>query len=64
MAVSSPALKALRRVKPHYDLRRDFPYEYEKDRLAFDLINGSELLRSWIDDPAASAHDLDALRCR
>ncbi len=55
------ALKALRRLAPAYPLWRDFPYEYERDRLAFDLINGSELLRRWIDDPAATAADLDAL---
>ena len=41
--------------------RRDFPYEYEHDRLAIDLINGSELLRQWVDDPSAMPADLDAL---
>ncbi len=55
------ALKALRRLRPEYELWRDFPYEYERDRLAFDLINGSDLLRRWIDDPAAGPQDLDAL---
>ncbi|HTW37918.1 MAG TPA: DUF1343 domain-containing protein [Steroidobacteraceae bacterium] len=55
------ALKALRRLRPDYDLWRDFPYEYETGRLAFDLINGSDLVRRWIDDRAATAADLDAL---
>ncbi len=55
------ALKALRRLRPDYGIWRDFPYEYETDRLAFDLINGGELLRSWIDDAAATPADLDAL---
>ncbi len=55
------ALKALRRLRPDYGLWRDFPYEYEKDRLPFDLINGGQLLRSWIDDPRAAPEDLDAL---
>ncbi len=55
------AFKALRRLRPDYDLWRDFPYEYERDRLAIDLINGSELLRQWVDDPAATPADLDAL---
>jgi uncharacterized protein YbbC (DUF1343 family) len=55
------AFKALRNVHPAYDLWRDFPYEYEHDRLAIDLINGSELLRQWVDDPAATPGDLDAL---
>ncbi len=55
------AFKALRTVEPDYPLWRDFPYEYEHDRLAIDLINGSELLRTWVDDPASSPADLDAL---
>ena len=53
--------KALRKLRPDYDLWRDFPYEYEHDRLAIDLINGSELLRLWVDDPAGSPADLDTL---
>ena len=55
------AFKALRSLQPDYPLWRDFPYEYEHDRLAIDLINGSELLRLWVDDPAAGPADLDAL---
>ncbi|MGH8529485.1 MAG: exo-beta-N-acetylmuramidase NamZ family protein [Nevskiales bacterium] len=55
------AFKALRRLRPEYELWRDFPYEYERDRLAIDVINGSELLRQWVDDTAATPADLDAL---
>ncbi len=55
------ALKALRALRPDYDLWRDFPYEYEAERRAIDVINGSELLRNWVDDPAATPADLDAL---
>jgi uncharacterized protein YbbC (DUF1343 family) len=55
------AFKALRLLRPDYPLWRDFPYEYERDRLAIDLINGSPLLREWVDDPAAAPGDLDAL---
>lgn len=55
------ALKALRALRPDYDLWRNFPYEYEHSRLAIDLIGGSELLRRWVDDAAASPADLDAL---
>ena len=55
------AFKALRRQRPDYDLWRDFPYEYEVDRLAIDLINGSELLRQWVDDSAATPDDLEAI---
>jgi uncharacterized protein YbbC (DUF1343 family) len=57
--VQALAFKALRRLRPDYDLWRDFPYEYERDRLAIDLINGSELLRRWVDDPSAQPADLD-----
>ncbi len=52
-------LKSLRLLRPDYDLWRDLPYEYERDRLAIDLINGSEILRQWVDDPAAKITDLD-----
>ena len=58
--VQALAFKAIRRLWPDYPLWRDFPYEYEFDRLAIDLINGSPLLREWVDDPAAEAGDLDA----
>ena len=53
--------KALRRIRPDFDLWRDFPYEYEHDRLAIDLINGSDLLREWVDDDNAEPADLEAL---
>jgi uncharacterized protein YbbC (DUF1343 family) len=55
------AFKAVREQVPDYPLWRDFPYEYERGRPAIDLINGSELLRQWVDDPAAMPGDLDAL---
>ncbi|MDP2432054.1 MAG: DUF1343 domain-containing protein [Pseudomonadota bacterium] len=55
------AFKALRRLQPDYPLWRDFAYEYEHERLAIDLINGGEALRQWVDDPAATPDDLDAL---
>jgi uncharacterized protein YbbC (DUF1343 family) len=55
------ALKALRKLRPDYDLWRDFAYEYEHDRLAIDVITGSTLLRDWVDDAAARPADLDAL---
>ncbi|WP_418647830.1 exo-beta-N-acetylmuramidase NamZ domain-containing protein [Thauera butanivorans] len=53
------AFKAIRRLWPDYPLWRDFGYEYEFERLAIDLINGSPLLREWVDDPAAVPADLD-----
>ena len=54
------AFKALRRLRPDYALWRDFAYEYERDRLAIDLINGGEFLRDWVDDPAATPADLES----
>jgi uncharacterized protein YbbC (DUF1343 family) len=55
------AFKALRTLHPDYPLWRNFPYEYEHERLAIDVINGSEILRAWVDDPAATPGDLEAL---
>ncbi|HZE60501.1 MAG TPA: DUF1343 domain-containing protein [Burkholderiales bacterium] len=55
------AFKALRLLRPQYPLWRDFEYEYERGRLAIDLINGGPQLREWVDDPAASIGDLEAL---
>jgi uncharacterized protein YbbC (DUF1343 family) len=55
------AFKAIRRLYPDYPLWRDFPYEYEFDRLAIDVINGGPALREWVDDPAALPADLDRL---
>ncbi|MCB1945265.1 MAG: DUF1343 domain-containing protein [Thauera sp.] len=59
--VQALAFKAIRRLWPDYPLWRDFPYEYERERLAIDLINGSPLLREWVDDTAAAPAELDAL---
>ena len=55
------AFRAIRRLYPDYDLWRDFPYEYEFDRLAIDVINGGPALREWVDSPASRPADLEAL---
>lgn len=55
------AFKAIRHLYPDYPLWRDFAYEYEHRRLAIDVINGSPLMREWVDDAPATPHDLDAL---
>ena len=57
---SSLAFKALRQLQPDYPLWRDFLYEYET-RLAIDVINGSPLLREWVDDAQATVADFEAL---
>jgi len=55
------ALKAIRQLYPDYPLWRDFAYEYEHERLAIDLINGSPLLRDWVDDPSSTPEELDTM---
>jgi uncharacterized protein YbbC (DUF1343 family) len=54
------AFKAIRRLQPDYPLWRDFPYEYEFDKLAIDVINGGPGLREWVDDAGAEPGDLDS----
>jgi uncharacterized protein YbbC (DUF1343 family) len=55
------AFKAIRQLYPDYEIWRDFPYEYEFDRLAIDVINGGPGLREWVDDVGAEPNDLDRL---
>ncbi len=57
------AFKAIRSLEPDYQIWRgtDFAYEYTENLLAIDVINGSPLLREWVDDPAAETGDLDQL---
>jgi uncharacterized protein YbbC (DUF1343 family) len=57
------AFKALRRLRPDYELWRDFPYEYDR-RLPIDVINGGSLLREWVEDAAATPGDLEARASR
>ena len=59
--LQSLAFKAIRKIFPDYEIWRDFPYEYAFGKLPIDVINGSPLLREWVDDPAAEPGDLDAL---
>lgn len=53
------AFKAIRALHPDYPIWRDFPYEYEFERLAIDVINGGAALREWVDDTGAQAGDLE-----
>lgn len=61
--IQALAFKAIRLLYPDYPIWRgtDFKYEYTKDVLAIDVINGGPLLREWVDDRAALPGDLDAL---
>ncbi|WP_373491481.1 exo-beta-N-acetylmuramidase NamZ domain-containing protein [Parasphingorhabdus sp.] len=54
------AFKVIGELYPGYELWRNFPYEYELDKLAFDVINGGPALRQWIENPDANPNDLDA----
>jgi uncharacterized protein YbbC (DUF1343 family) len=61
--VQALAFKAIRKLFSGYELWRgkEFAYEYTKDVLAIDVINGSPLLREWVDDDGAQPADLDAI---
>ena len=59
--VQALAFKAIRNLWPDYDLWRDFPYEYELGKLPIDVINGSPLLREWVDNATATPADIEAL---
>lgn len=52
-------LKVIREMHPEYSIYRDFAYEYVRDRLAFDVINGGPALKNWIENPKATPKDLD-----
>ena len=54
-------LKAIGTLYSEYELWRDFPYEYEEGRLAFDVINGGPVLREWIENSSSNANDLEAI---
>lgn len=53
-------LKAIRQLHPNYPIYRQFEYEYTKNKLAFDVINGGPKLRTWIENSDSSLQQLDA----
>ncbi len=53
--------KCLRNLRSDYEIWRNFPYEYETERLAIDLINGGPSLREWVDDPEGKVGDFEKL---
>lgn len=54
-------LRAVKEVHPEFSLFREFHYEYETERLAFDLITGSDVTRHWIEDLTAPVGDYDQM---
>ncbi len=61
--LQAAGFKAIRALYPDYALWRgtDFKYEYTDNVLAIDVINGSSLLREWVDDMSAVPSDLDTI---
>ena len=53
-------LKAIRLEYPDYDLWHRREYEYERDRLAIDLLSGGAFLREWVDEAAAKPAGFEA----
>ncbi len=58
------AFKAIRNLQTDYPLWRDFPYEYEFGKLAIDVINGSPLLREWVDNKQSTPEELEQLTAK
>ena len=54
-------LKALRLLHPKYEIWRNFPYEYETERLAIDLINGGPGVRTWVDNSTATVEEFEKI---
>ncbi|HEX7674602.1 MAG TPA: DUF1343 domain-containing protein [Bdellovibrio sp.] len=52
-------LKVIRELYPDYPIYRDFAYEYVKDKLAFNVINGGPALKDWIENKNSKPADLD-----
>jgi uncharacterized protein YbbC (DUF1343 family) len=58
--IAALILKAVRLERPDYPIWREFHYEYERERLAIDLLSGGSSLRDWVDDGEATPGDLEA----
>lgn len=54
-------LKCIRDIYPDYELFRYFPYEYAKNKLAFDVINGGSELRDWIESSKSTPAMLEKM---
>lgn len=54
-------LKSIHLLYPDYKLWREFDYEYEREKLPFDVINGGPVIREWIENTDANTADLETL---
>ena len=57
--IAALMLKCIRLEYPDYDIWHRREYEYEKDRLAVDLLSGGTFLREWVDEPSMTPSDFD-----
>ncbi len=57
--IAALILKSIRLEYPDYVIWRDFPYEYETERLAIDLLTGGPFFRDWVDDAEATVGDFE-----
>ena len=54
----SGLIKSYRKLLPEAEIWRYHEYEYEKDRVPIDVIDGSEQLRNWVDNPNEAFDEL------
>lgn len=54
-------LKAVRLEYPDYELWHSNEFEYERERMAIDLLAGSDFLRKWVDDTDAGPENLEKM---
>ena len=54
----SGLLKSYKKLMPDADIWRYHEYEYEKDRIPIDVIDGSDQLRKWVDNSNDTFSDL------
>lgn len=57
--IAALLLKSIKLERPDYELWRIFPYEYETERMAVDLLSGGTFLREWVDEPSSAPADLE-----
>lgn len=53
-------LKCIKLQQSDYNLWTQPPYEYEQEKLPFDVINGGSFIREWIEDPQADVQTMEA----
>ncbi len=62
--IVAAAFKAVRELRPDFDLWLPPPYEYEKVKMPIDILSGDSRLRQWVDDPASRWGDFEKILAR